>query len=86
MVKNIPARAEDTGSIPGLGRFHKPGGDWACVATTTEAWTPRLCSAIREATTVRSPCNAAREYTLLVTIRESLHAAPKTQHSQKCMQ
>ena len=31
MVKNIPASAEDTGSIPGLGRSHKPGGNWACV-------------------------------------------------------
>ena len=31
MVKNIPASAEDTGSIPGLGRSHKPGGNWAWV-------------------------------------------------------
>ena len=29
MVKNLPASAEDTGSIPGLGRFHMPQGSEA---------------------------------------------------------
>ena len=27
MVKNPPANAGDTGSIPGPGRFHTPGGN-----------------------------------------------------------
>ena len=26
MVKNLPANAQDMGSIPGLGRFHMPRG------------------------------------------------------------
>ena len=26
VVKNLPANARDTGSIPGLGRFHMPKG------------------------------------------------------------
>ena len=30
MVKNLPATGEDTGSIPGLGRFHMPWGNEAC--------------------------------------------------------
>lgn len=30
MLKNIPTSAEDTGSTPGLGRFHTPGVNWAC--------------------------------------------------------
>ena len=28
--KNLPAYAGDTGSIPGLGRFHMPWSSWAC--------------------------------------------------------
>ena len=29
MVKNPPANAGDTGSIPGLGRSHMPWSNWA---------------------------------------------------------
>ena len=29
VVKNEPCNAEDTGSIPGLGRFHIPGSNYA---------------------------------------------------------
>ena len=29
VVKNLPASAEDTGSIPGLGRSHIPWSNWA---------------------------------------------------------
>ena len=28
VVKNLPARSGDTGSIPGLGRFHTPRGKY----------------------------------------------------------
>ena len=31
VVKNPPANARDTGSIPGLGRSHMLWGNWACV-------------------------------------------------------
>ena len=31
MVKNLPASARDTGSIPALRRFHMPRGNWARV-------------------------------------------------------
>jgi len=30
VLKNLPANAKDTGSIPGPGRPHMPGGIWAC--------------------------------------------------------
>ena len=36
MVKNPPANAEDTGLIPGLGRFCMPRGSRARVPTTIE--------------------------------------------------
>ena len=35
--KNPPAKAGDTGSIPGLGRFHMPRSNLSPCATTTEA-------------------------------------------------
>ena len=40
-------------------------------------------SAIREATSMRSPCTATIEYSLLIATRKSPHTAMKTQHSQK---
>ena len=40
-------------------------------------------SAIREATSMRSPCTATIEYSLLIATRKSTHTAMKTQHSQK---
>ena len=72
MVKNPPANAEDTGSIPGLGRSHmrratKPLYHIYCVL---RAWEPQLltphtttteaCTTTREATAVRSLCIATK--------------------------
>ena len=52
-------------------------------ATTTEACMPQsLCSAVGEATTMRSPWPSTREQTLLSTARES-PCAMKTQWNQK---
>ena len=57
LVKNLPANAGDTGSIPGPGRSHMPRSNKASVpqilnlcAAATEACMPRAC-ATREATT-----------------------------------
>ena len=89
VVKNLPANAGDVGSVPGLGRFQtKPVGhsswahvsepegynSWACVV-----WSPGS----RDATAMRSPHRTTREQSLLVTARESPHAATKRQHSQQ---
>ena len=55
VVKNLPANAGDTGSIPGLGRSHMPQSNEACVpqllspySTTTEAHPPRSCAPQQE--------------------------------------
>ena len=36
VVKNLPANAGGTGSIPDLGRSHMPWSNWALRATATE--------------------------------------------------
>ena len=46
VVKNPPANAADTDSIPGLGRSHVPCSNWACaprlLSLCFEAWEPQL--------------------------------------------
>ena len=37
-VKNPPANAGDTGSIPGLGRSHMPRGNKACSPQLESLW------------------------------------------------
>ena len=41
VVKNLPAKAGDMGSSPGLGRSHMPMEQLNPCATTTEAHAPR---------------------------------------------
>ena len=79
--KNLPAKAEGVGSIPGAGRFSCRGATSPRITTTESKccnyWGPctqSLCSAIREVTAMRS---------LHTATRESLHKATKIQHSQK---
>ena len=46
MIKNLPANAEDTGLITGLGRYHMPRSNWAHVpqmlSLCSGAWEPQL--------------------------------------------
>ena len=55
VVENLPANAGDTGSSPGLGRSHMPRSNWACEPQLLSLHVWGLCSATREATTVRGP-------------------------------
>ena len=55
MVENLPANAGDTGSNPGLGRFHMLRSTWA-----HEPQLLSLCSATREAAIVRGPRTAMK--------------------------
>ena len=47
MVKNLPANAGDTGSVPGPGRFQRPE-QLSPRATPTEAQAPRACAVQQE--------------------------------------
>ena len=60
MVESLPADARDTGSIPGLGGSHVPWSDWAREPQLLSLRVWSLCSATREAATVRGPRTAMR--------------------------
>ena len=53
MVENLPANAGDMGSSPGLGRSHMPRSNWVREPQLLSLRVWSLCSATREATTVR---------------------------------
>ena len=60
MVRNPPASAGDTGSCPGLGRSHMPRSSYAREPQLLSLRVWSLCSATREATTVRGPRTAMK--------------------------
>ena len=73
VVKNLPASAGDTGSIPGLGRFHTPRSNQVhmpqplSLGFTTDA-----------AAAMGSLCTAPGEGPPLATTGENLRAATKS--------
>ena len=60
MVENLPANAGDTGSSPGLGRSHMPQSNKAREPQLLSLHVWSLCSATREAATVRGPRTAVK--------------------------
>ena len=79
MVENLPANAGDTGSSPGLGRFHMPRSKWAREPQLLSLRVWSLCSATREAAIVRGPRTVMKS----AATRESPRIETKTQHSHK---
>ena len=60
VVKNLPAKAGDTGSSPGLGRSHMPRSSWAREPQLLSLRVWSLCSATREAAIARGPRTAMK--------------------------
>ena len=60
VVENLPANAGDTGSSPGLGRSHMPRSNQAHESQLLSLSVWSLCSATREAATVRGPGTAMK--------------------------
>ena len=58
VVGSLPANAGDTGSSPGLGGSHMPRSNWAREPQLLSLRIWSLCSATREAATVRGPRTA----------------------------
>ena len=55
VVESLPANAGDAGSSPGLGGSHVPRSNWAHEPQLLSLRVWSLCSATREAATVRGP-------------------------------
>ena len=83
VVENLPANAGDMGSSPGLGRSHMPWSNWAREPQLLSLRVWNLCSATREAATVKRPVHRDEEWPPLAATRESPRTETKTQHSQK---
>ena len=72
MVKNLPANSGDTGSSPGLGRSYMPRSRWACEPQLLSLRVWSLCSATREAATVRGPRTAMKSGPRLPQLEKAL--------------
>ena len=72
VVENLPANAGDTGSCPGLGRFHMPWSNWAHEPQLLSLRVWSLCSAAREATIVRGPRTAMKSSPRLPQLEKAL--------------
>ena len=72
VVENLPANAGDTGSSPGLGRSHMPQRSQAREPQLLGLRVCSLCSATREAATVRGPHTAMKSGPRLPQLEEAL--------------
>ena len=72
VVENLPANAGNTGSSPGLGRFHMPRSNWAREPQLLSLRVWSLCSATREAMTVRGPRTAMKSGPRLPQLEKAL--------------
>ena len=72
VVGNLPASAGDTGSSPGLGRSHMPQSDWAREPQLLSLRVWSLCSATKEAATVRGPRTTMKSDPHLLQLEKAL--------------
>ena len=72
MVENLPANVGDTGSSPGLGRSHMPRSNYAHEPQLLSLRVWSLCSATREAATVRRPRTAMKSGPRLPQLEKAL--------------
>ena len=82
VVKNPPANAQDTGSIPGPGKSPQAAEQLSSYVTTTEPMNPRSC-ALKQEIPQWDHEEQLESSPPLSTTRESPLTATKTQHSQK---
>ena len=72
VVETLPADAGDTGSSPGLGRSHSPRSNWAREPQLLSLRVWSLCSAQREAATVKGLRTAMKSGPRLPQLEEAL--------------
>ena len=83
MVENLPAGAGDTGSGPGLGGSHMPRSNWAREPQLLSLCIWRLCSATREAATVRGPRTAMKSGPRSPQLEKALAQKPRPNTAKK---
>ena len=72
MVESLPANAGDAGSSPGPGRSHMLWSNWAREPHLLSLCVWSLCSATREAATVRGPHTAMKSGPHLPQLEKAL--------------
>ena len=72
VVERLPANAGDTGSSPGPGRSHMPRSNWAREPHLLNLCVWSLCSATREAATVRGLRTAMKSGPRLPQLEKAL--------------
>ena len=72
VVESLPANAGDTGSGPGLGRSHMPRSNKTREPQILSLRVWSLCSATREAATVRGPRTAMKSAPRLLQLERAL--------------
>ena len=72
VVENLPANSGDTGSSPGLGRPHMLRSNWAREPQLLSLRVWSLCSATREAATVRGLCTTMKSGPRLPQLEKAL--------------
>ena len=72
VVESLPANAGDAGSGPGLGGSHMPRSGWAREPQLLSLRIWSLCSATREALTVRGLCTAMKSSPHLPQLEKAL--------------
>ena len=72
VVENLPANAGDAGSSPGLGGSHMPWSNWAREPQLLSLRVWSLCSATREAVTVKGPRTAMKSGPHLPQLEKAL--------------
>ena len=72
VVENLPANAGDTGLSPGLGRSHMPWSNYAREPQLLSLCVWSLCSATREAATVKGLRTAMKSGPRLPQLEKAL--------------
>ena len=72
VVESLPANVGDTGSSPGLGRFHMPWSNWAREPQLLSLRVWSLCSAAGEAAIVGGPRTAMKSGPRLPQLEKAL--------------
>ena len=79
----MPANTGDASLTPGLGRLHKPWGNWAYVPQLLKTMRSTAAAHNKKSRCSKKPVHLSKKQPQLAPTRERPSVAIKTQHSQK---